>query len=55
METRLLIGGEQVAGDGGSFEVENPYHEGVVATTAAASAEQVEAAVETARGAARSS
>lgn len=45
METRLLIGGELVPGDGPRFDVENPYDESTVATLGAASAEQVAAAV----------
>ncbi len=45
METRLLIGGELVAGDGPQLAVENPYDESTVATIGAASAEQVAAAV----------
>jgi acyl-CoA reductase-like NAD-dependent aldehyde dehydrogenase len=45
METRLLIGGELVAGDGPRLDVENPYDESVVATVGAASREQVAAAV----------
>ena len=32
LETRLLIGGEQVAGDGDPLEVENPATEEIVAT-----------------------
>ena len=38
METRLLIGGEQAAGDGGALEVENPATEETVATVGLASA-----------------
>ena len=45
METRLLIGGELVAGDGPELAVENPYDESTVATLGAASSEQVSAAV----------
>ena len=44
-DTRLLIGGERVAGDGEPLDVENPYEESVIATLGSASAEQVEAAV----------
>ncbi|MSO40989.1 MAG: aldehyde dehydrogenase [Solirubrobacterales bacterium] len=51
LETRLLIGGEQVRGDGDSLEIENPYTEGAVATVGAASPEQVDAAVAMARAA----
>jgi acyl-CoA reductase-like NAD-dependent aldehyde dehydrogenase len=45
LETRLLIGGEQVAGDGGSLDVENPATEETVATVGLPSAEQLDAAV----------
>lgn len=45
METRLLIGGELVAGDGAALDVENPFSEGTVASFATPSDEQVEAAV----------
>ncbi|MEA2126200.1 MAG: hypothetical protein QOI80_2982, partial [Solirubrobacteraceae bacterium] len=45
METRLLIGGEPVAGDGAPLEVENPFDESVVATLGSASPAQVGAAV----------
>ena len=45
METRLLIGGELVPGDGPELAVENPYDKSTVATLGAASAEQVSAAV----------
>jgi acyl-CoA reductase-like NAD-dependent aldehyde dehydrogenase len=44
-ETRLLIGGEQVAGEGAALEVENPATEETVATLGTASDEQVGAAV----------
>jgi len=53
METRLLVGGEQVPGDGAPLTVENPSTEETVAETAAASPEQVDAAIATAREAAR--
>src|SRR5688572_23823297 len=53
METRLLIGGEQVEGDGGPLEVENPYSEEAVATVGLPSDEQVDAAIAAARDAAR--
>jgi len=53
LETRLLIGGEQVEGAGERLEVENPYSEETVATVGAPSAEQVDAAIAAARGAAR--
>jgi acyl-CoA reductase-like NAD-dependent aldehyde dehydrogenase len=45
VETRLLIGGEQVDGDGDPLEVENPYTEDVVATVALPTQEQVDAAI----------
>ena len=53
METRLLIGGEQVEGQGGPLEVENPATEETLATVGDASAEQVDAAIAAAREAAR--
>jgi acyl-CoA reductase-like NAD-dependent aldehyde dehydrogenase len=52
-ETRLLIGGEQVAGDGGPLEVENPFSEETIATVGLPSTEQVDAAIAAARAAAR--
>jgi betaine-aldehyde dehydrogenase len=52
METRLLIGGEQVAGDGGALPVENPYTESELATVGLPSQEQVSAAIRAAREAA---
>ncbi len=45
LETRLLIAGEQVAGDGDALEVENPATEEILASVGAASPEQVDAAV----------
>src|SRR5829696_1102463 len=45
METRLLIRGEQVAGDGGVLEVENPATEETIASVRRPSAEQLDAAV----------
>jgi len=45
METRLLIRGEQVAGEGAAFEVENPATEETVAEVGAASPEQLDAAI----------
>ncbi|MGH2961504.1 MAG: aldehyde dehydrogenase family protein, partial [Solirubrobacterales bacterium] len=45
VETRLLIGGEQVAGDGEPLEVENPFTEEPVATVGVPSEEQVDAAI----------
>ncbi len=49
METRLLIAGEQVEGDGERLAVENPATEETVAEVGAASAEQVDAAIAAAR------
>jgi betaine-aldehyde dehydrogenase len=53
METRLLIRGEQVVGEGAAIEVENPTTEETVAGVAAASPEQLDAAIAAAREAAR--
>jgi acyl-CoA reductase-like NAD-dependent aldehyde dehydrogenase len=53
IETRLLIGGEQVAGEGGALSVENPYTESELASVALPSREQIDAAVAAAREAAR--
>ena len=53
IETRLLIAGEQVAGEGEPLPVENPYTEETIAEVGLPSAEQVDAAVAAARGAAR--
>jgi aminobutyraldehyde dehydrogenase len=53
METRLLIGGEQVAGDGPGLDVENPYTQTTLATVALPSPEQIDAAIAAAREAAR--
>jgi acyl-CoA reductase-like NAD-dependent aldehyde dehydrogenase len=53
METRLLIGGEQVAGEGPGLDVENPSTQSTLATVALPSAEQVDAAIGAARAAAR--
>jgi betaine-aldehyde dehydrogenase len=52
METRLLIGGEQVAGEGETLVVENPATEEPVAELGTPSAEQVDAAVAAAHEAA---
>jgi betaine-aldehyde dehydrogenase len=49
LETRLLIGGEQVAGDGEPIEVENPFSEETIATVGAPSSEQLDAAIAAAR------
>ena len=53
IETRLLIGGEQVAGTGDPMAVENPYTETELAAVPLPSAEQVDAAIAAAREAAR--
>ena len=53
METRLLIGGERVPGDGQPLTVENPSTEETLAAVGSASAEQVDAAIASAREAAR--
>jgi acyl-CoA reductase-like NAD-dependent aldehyde dehydrogenase len=53
METRLLIGGEQVEGQGAPLEVENPATEELLATLGTASHEQVDAAIAAAREASR--
>jgi acyl-CoA reductase-like NAD-dependent aldehyde dehydrogenase len=53
METRLLIRGEQVAGEGDALAVENPATEETVASVGAASPEQLDAAVAAAREASR--
>src|ERR687896_163646 len=53
VETRLLIRGEQVAGDGPPLEVENPATEETVATVGTPSAEQIDAALAGAREASR--
>jgi acyl-CoA reductase-like NAD-dependent aldehyde dehydrogenase len=52
-ETRLLIGGQRVAGDGEPLAVENPATEETVATVATPSHEQVAAAISAAREAQR--
>jgi acyl-CoA reductase-like NAD-dependent aldehyde dehydrogenase len=49
VETRLLIRGEQVAGEGPALEVENPATEETVATVGTPSPEQLDAAVAGAR------
>jgi betaine-aldehyde dehydrogenase len=53
VETRLLIGGEQVAGEGAPLAVENPATEETLAEVGLPSAEQADAAVARAREAAR--
>ncbi len=45
IETRMLIGGEQVAGSGAALAVENPYEERTLASVSLPGAEQVEAAI----------
>jgi acyl-CoA reductase-like NAD-dependent aldehyde dehydrogenase len=45
METRLLIRGEQVGGDGEALAIENPATEATVAEVGTPSAEQVDAAI----------
>jgi acyl-CoA reductase-like NAD-dependent aldehyde dehydrogenase len=52
METRLLIRGEQVAGEGPALAVENPATEETVAELGTASPEQLDAAIASAREAA---
>ncbi len=53
LETRLLIGGEQTAGQGEGIEVENPFTEQAIATVGAPSDEQLDAAIGAAREASR--
>jgi acyl-CoA reductase-like NAD-dependent aldehyde dehydrogenase len=53
METRLLIRGEQVPGEGAPLAVENPATEEILTELRGPSAEQLDAAVAAARGAAR--
>jgi acyl-CoA reductase-like NAD-dependent aldehyde dehydrogenase len=53
METKLLIGGELVAGEGATLAVENPATEETVAEVGAASPDQLDAAIAGAREAAR--
>jgi acyl-CoA reductase-like NAD-dependent aldehyde dehydrogenase len=52
-ETRHLIGGEQVAGEGGALEVENPATEETIATVALPSEGQVDVAIAAAAAAKR--
>jgi acyl-CoA reductase-like NAD-dependent aldehyde dehydrogenase len=49
METRMLIGGEQVAGDGPVLDVENPATEETVSSVGTASPEQLDTAIAAAR------
>ncbi len=53
METRLLIRGEQVSGQGAALAIENPATEETVTEVHGASPEQVDAAIAGAREAAR--
>jgi acyl-CoA reductase-like NAD-dependent aldehyde dehydrogenase len=53
IDASLLIGGEQVGGEGEPLEVENPYTEETIASVRLPSAEQVDAAITAARHAAR--
>jgi acyl-CoA reductase-like NAD-dependent aldehyde dehydrogenase len=53
LETRMLIGGESIAGDGPALEVENPFTEETIASVGTPSDEQLEAALAVAREAAR--
>ena len=45
IETRLVIGGARVGGEGAALAVENPYSEETVATVGVPSAEQIDAAI----------
>jgi len=45
LETRLLIGGEQVAGEGEGLEVENPFSEETLVAVGMPSDEQLDAAI----------
>lgn len=51
-DTRLLIGGERVPGDGAALAIEDPYTEEIIASVGTPSPEQLDAALEAARGAA---
>ncbi len=53
LETRLLIGGELVSGNGSALEVENPYTEGTIASLATPDPEQLDGALTAARAASR--
>jgi acyl-CoA reductase-like NAD-dependent aldehyde dehydrogenase len=53
LETRLLINGEQVTGDGPPLEVENPFSEETIATVGTPSEAQLDAAISAAREASR--
>jgi betaine-aldehyde dehydrogenase len=52
-DTRLLIGGEAVSGEGAALAVENPFTQETIASVGTPSPEQVDAAVRAARDAAR--
>jgi betaine-aldehyde dehydrogenase len=49
----MLIGGESIAGDGQTLEVENPFTEETIASVGTPSDEQLDAALAAAREAAR--
>src|SRR3954463_4307985 len=51
METRMLIGGEQVTGAGAPLSVQNPFTEDEVASVGLPSEEQLDAAVAAAQAA----
>jgi betaine-aldehyde dehydrogenase len=53
LETSMLIGGESIAGDGQTLEVENPFTEETIASVGTPSDEQLDAALAAAREAAR--
>ncbi|MGE5745639.1 MAG: aldehyde dehydrogenase family protein [Solirubrobacterales bacterium] len=53
LETRLLIAGELVPGNGAALQVENPYTEETIAAVATADPDQLDAAISAARGASR--
>ncbi|MGE5857071.1 MAG: aldehyde dehydrogenase family protein [Solirubrobacterales bacterium] len=53
LETRLLIAGELVPGNGAPLQVENPYTEETIAAVATADPDQLDAAISAARGASR--
>lgn len=51
MQTRLLIGGELVAGDGPALAVENPFTEETIASLSCSRDQQIDAAIAAARAA----
>ena len=53
LETRLLIGGEQIAGEGARVAVENPFTEEEIATVGGPSDDQLDAAIAAAREASK--